>query len=174
MKPNYPAYPVVLVADDDSNAHLLLERAFQKAGARASLTHVHDGLETLKYLAGEGNYADRQSHPLPDLLLLDLKMPKMTGFDVLENIRVSPQLSKFPVVVFSASALPGDVNQAYQLGCDSFVRKPSSNSELVELAKAIVCNFFKMGCGETDEVKPLSFSEFSISQVKPTVISQSF
>jgi len=102
---------VILVADDDENDVFFLRRAFAKSGLLHTLIHVSDGQKAIEYLLGEGIYANRNSNPFPDLLLLDLKMPKTDGFDVLATLQSLPQL-ELPVVVFSTSALTVDVQAA--------------------------------------------------------------
>jgi PAS domain S-box-containing protein len=133
--------PIILSADDDENAQFLLRRAFDKAGVRASLKEARDGTDVLQYLAGEGAYRDRAQNPWPDLLLLDLKMPRITGFGVLEFIRKNPSLQTFPVVVFSSSDHAEDVRKAYELGCQSYVVKPVEFQKLVDLVRALGTEF---------------------------------
>jgi PAS domain S-box-containing protein len=135
--------PVILSADDDENAQFLLRRAFDKAGVRASLKEARDGTDVLHYLGGEGRFADRTQNPWPDLLLLDLKMPRMTGFGVLDFIRKNPNFQTFPVVVFSSSDNPDDVRKAYELGCQSYVVKPVEFQKLVDLVRAFAVEFFQ-------------------------------
>src|SRR3954468_21426389 len=135
--------PVILSADDDENAQFLLRRAFDKAGVRASLKEARDGTDVLHYLAGEGSYRDRVQNPWPDLLLLDLKMPRITGFGVLEAIRKSPDLQTFPVVVFSSSDNAEDVRKAYELRCHSYVVKPVEFQKLVDLVRALGMEFLR-------------------------------
>lgn len=137
--------PVVLSADDDDDAHLLLKRAFDKTGAKAVLKTVVDGSEVIRYLTGEGEFSDRGLFPLPDLLLLDLKMPKVNGFEVLEYIQKEPQARSFPVVVFSSSDLREDVQRAYSLGCHSYLVKPTDFKKLQRVVSAIQ-NDFLGGC----------------------------
>ncbi|MDB6025418.1 MAG: histidine kinase [Verrucomicrobiales bacterium] len=130
--------PVVLYAEDEDDARVLLTRAFLKGGVNAvELVQVNDGSEVVRYLSGEGQYADRTNFPLPHLLLLDLKMPRLSGFDVLEYLRKHPQFQTFPVVVFSFSDNEADVKKAHDLGCHFYVIKPGVFGTLVEFVKAI-------------------------------------
>ena len=133
--------PVILSADDDEDAHLLLQRAFLKAGVKARLLQVNNGQEAIDYLAGFGRFADRSTNPLPDLLLLDLKMPLVTGFGVLEFLNREPQRRHFPVLVFSSSNNPRDLETAKALGCDSYLVKPGDFKSLTELVQQIEKEF---------------------------------
>src|SRR3954464_15141329 len=92
--------PCVLHVDDDPSDTLLMEQACRKAGVSFQLRSVADGEAAIAYLSGEGIYADRERHPLPALVLLDLKMPRKTGFDVLKWIRVRSTYKPLPVVIF--------------------------------------------------------------------------
>jgi PAS domain S-box-containing protein len=135
---------VVLSADDSEDAHVLLRRAFVKAGIRAGLKHVYGGGEAISYLKGEGAFSDRGKYPLPVLLLLDLKMPGVSGFDVLEYLRGQPQKRKFPVVVFSSSENQQDVRKARELGADSYEVKPPDFKGLVELVHKLDAEFINV------------------------------
>jgi CheY-like chemotaxis protein len=126
-------YGHILVAEDDPTDAYFFERAFRRAGLPVSLHFVRDGQEVLDYLQGEGQYADRARHPLPRLLLLDLKMPRLDGFDVMEWVRKQPSLSGMLVVIFSSSEEPRDINRAYGLGANSYLVKPHSMAELTVL-----------------------------------------
>jgi CheY-like chemotaxis protein len=95
---------------------------------------VIDGQVAIDYLSGNGPYADREKHPLPCLVLLDLKMPKVSGLEVLDWIRQQPNLKKRVVVLFSASALPADLDRAYELGVNSYIEKPSTLERTLDLA----------------------------------------
>src|SRR6266481_1426805 len=110
----------VLVADDDENDVLLLRRAFQKAGLSHTIVHVKDGEEVINYLAAVGANAK----PSPNLLLLDLNMPRLDGFDVLEWLRNRPERLPVPVVVLSSSVLPKDKEKAETLGAHEYLVKP--------------------------------------------------
>jgi PAS domain S-box-containing protein len=143
------AAPVVLLADDDEDAHLLLKRAFVKAGVKASLLDLYDGSDVIKYLAGEGEYADRPKFPLPNLLLLDLKMPT-TGFEVLEFL--TDRRAEFPMqtVILSSSTHPADMERVRALGFEHYRVKPCNFEQLVELVKALEKEFL----GVSNEGRP--------------------
>jgi CheY-like chemotaxis protein len=123
----------ILVAEDDSTDAFFLQRAFNRAGIPIALHFVRDGQEAVDYLQGKGQFADRMRHPLPQLVLLDLKMPRLDGFEVLGWIRQQPDLSKLVIVIFSSSGEPRDINRAYGLGANSYIVKPHSMEELMEL-----------------------------------------
>jgi CheY-like chemotaxis protein len=123
----------ILLAEDDANDVMLIQRAFQKAGLRNVLKIVRDGDAAIKYLRGDGPYADRDQYPLPFLLLLDLKMPGTDGFEVLEWLRDESQLKRLLVVVLTSSNLQADVDRAYELGANSYLVKPVSFDEMVHL-----------------------------------------
>jgi len=123
---------IILVADDDENDVFFLRRAFAKTGLLHTIIHVSDGQKCIEYLLGEGRYADRQANPFPDLLLLDLKMPKTDGFDVLATLQTLPQVD-LPVIVLSTSALMVDIQMAKKLGARDYVVKPVDQDEMVKV-----------------------------------------
>jgi len=119
-----PEQAVILLAEDLANDVVLIRRALDKAGVKNPLLVVRDGEECLAYLRGVGKYSDRREYPLPDILLLDLKMPKMDGFEVLGAIRKEKAFSTLRVIVLTSSEEIRDVNRAYELGANSFLVKP--------------------------------------------------
>src|SRR5207245_385011 len=125
----------ILLAEDDPNDVLLIQRAFQKAGLRNALKVVADGADAIEYLSGRGNYSDRDKFPLPFLLLLDLKMPGTDGFEVLQWVRSEPDLKRLLVVVLTSSELQEDVDRAYELGANSYLVKPVEFDSMVNLIK---------------------------------------
>ena len=132
-----PNYEVILLAEDNEDHVLLTRRAFKMAGLLNPLVVVENGEEAIAYLKGEGKYANRSEYPLPTLLLLDLKMPRKNGFEVLEWMRGQPELSGMRVVVLTTSDRIHDVNRAYQLGANSFLTKPVDFRDFVQLSAAI-------------------------------------
>ena len=116
---------------------ILTRRAFKLAGLINPLFVVQDGEEAIAYLKGEGKFSNRTEYPLPTLLLLDLKMPRKNGFDVLEWLRTQPSLAALRVVVLTTSDQIHDVNRAYQLGANSFLTKPVDFRDFVQLSSAI-------------------------------------
>jgi len=132
-----PERAVILLAEDGDNDVLLIKRAFAKANILNPLYVVRDGEETIMYMNGEGKFANRDEYPLPDLLLLDLKMPGIDGFEVLRWIREQPGLSALRILVLTSSEHMRDVNQAYRLGANSFLVKPHDFNDFIELSKTI-------------------------------------
>jgi CheY-like chemotaxis protein len=127
----------ILLAEDDDNDIFFLQRAFQAAGVENPLRVVKDGQEAIEYLAASGNYTDRAQHPLPCLLILDLKMPRKTGMDVLQWKHDQPVLKTVPSIVLSSSAHRHDIERAYRLGANGFVVKPQSVDTRTALARFI-------------------------------------
>lgn len=123
----------ILLAEDDPNDVLLIQRAFAKAGLKDVVKIVRDGDQAIDYLSGRGPYADREKYPLPYLLLLDLKMPGTDGFEVLQWLRGEPDLRRLLVVVLTSSNLQADVDRAYELGANSYLVKPVEFDEMVNL-----------------------------------------
>ena len=126
---------IILLAEDREDDVLLIRKAFKKAFLTNPLYVVRDGAEAIDYLEGVGRYANRQEFPLPDLLLLDLKMPKVDGFEVLQWLRQQPGFNLLRVVVLTSSDHVNDVNRAYQLGANSFMVKPLDFENFLELSR---------------------------------------
>jgi CheY-like chemotaxis protein len=129
--------PVILIAEDSENDLLMLRRAFSQAGLLIPLQAVADGEEAIAYLKGDGEFANRAEYPLPDLLLLDLKMPRKNGFEVLEWLQGQPTLAQLRVVVLTGSDQIRDVNLAYKLGAASFLTKPLNFMEFKDTIQAM-------------------------------------
>lgn len=128
---------VILVAEDDPNDIMLLRRAFYKAGVDVPIRFVRDGQEVLDYLAGSPPFEDPVDNPVPTLLLLDLKMPRLNGFEVMEWLRKQAFLHRLPVVIFSASSEPEDRRRAYSLGAGSYVVKPQDPEQFMEVVRLL-------------------------------------
>ena len=129
---------VLLVAEDDENDALLLERALRRADSCFHMVRVADGEELVNYLEGRAPYHDRSAHPEPNVVLLDLKMPRMDGFDVLRWRRETGGGRNFPVIVFSSSTLGRDIEKAYALGANSYVVKPMRAEALDDMVQALL------------------------------------
>lgn len=130
-----PLAATVLHIDDDPNDTELLRVALRKANFPFSLQNVEDGDQAIDYLTGSGIYSNRKRYPLPTLILLDLKMPRVTGFEVLSWIRAHPALVQVPVIVLSGSALEDDIRHAYEVGATSYMVKPLGFQALVKFVK---------------------------------------
>jgi CheY-like chemotaxis protein len=126
------AKKTILVADDDSNDMFLLKRAFLKAGIDVHMEFVTDGEQAIHYLKV---HERDQEAPIPELLLLDLKMPRVNGFEVLDWIRHQPVLKRLLIIVLTSSEEPHDINRAYDLGANSYLVKPCSIETLTGIAK---------------------------------------
>ena len=127
----------ILLVDDDPNDVFLLQRAFDKARLTHTIQAVSDGEQAVDYLAGRGRFADRERHPVPVLVLLDLKVPRVSGAEVLEWLRQQPMLKRLPVVVMTSAAEAGEINAAYDRGANSYLVKPLGFERLLELVKAM-------------------------------------
>jgi CheY-like chemotaxis protein len=115
----------VLLVEDDLNDIFLVKRAFKMVRMHNPLQVVTDGQEAVNYLKGEGKYSDRNAYPLPQLMVMDIKMPRRTGFEVLEWVKSgSGSLRRIPVVIVSSSENPADINRAYELGANAYMVKP--------------------------------------------------
>ena len=128
---------MILVAEDDPTDAFFLQRAFAKTGTPVGLKFVRDGQEAIDYLRGESPFGDRAANPMPQLLLLDLKMPRLNGFEVLHWLKTQPGLKRLLVIVFSSSAETGDINRAYDLGANSYLVKPHATEQLLELVNRV-------------------------------------
>jgi CheY-like chemotaxis protein len=111
--------------------------AFKKAGIANPLQVARDGEEAVVYLSGEGEFADRERFPLPVVVLLDLKMPRRSGFSVLKWMREREELKYLPVVVLTASDQAADIRMAYELGANSYLLKPVNFDALYEMVKTL-------------------------------------
>jgi len=120
---------------------MFLERAFRKAGLGCGLRTVVNGQEAKDYLSGRGGYANRDEHPIPVLVLLDLKMPLLSGFEVLEWMRGHPGLTSLPVVVFTSSPRQEDKARAKELGADEYIEKPSQVAKFGDVVQRLRVNW---------------------------------
>ena len=140
----------ILLVEDDSNDVLLIRRAFAKAAISNPVHTVEDGDAAVAYLAGEGTYADRGDHPLPGVVLLDLKLPRRSGLEVLAWVRQVPGLRRLPIVVLTSSRESSDVNRAYDLGANSYLVKPVAFDTLTDLVR--ILQGYWVGWNEKPEI----------------------
>ena len=134
---------VILIVEDREDDILLIRRAFDRASVPNPIQIVRDGEEAIAYLIGEGKYSNRDEYPLPVLVLLDLKLPRKDGFEVLSWLRCQPGISSLPVVVLTSSNQIRDVNRAYQLGANSFFVKELDFQGTVDLSKLLKTYWLK-------------------------------
>lgn len=126
----------LLWIEDDQNDILLVGRAMVKVGMQPSAI-IRDGEEAILYLSGQGNYIDRNRHPLPSLILLDLKLPKRSGLEVLRWLREQPILRRIPTIVFTSSTETDDINRAYELGANAYLVKPVDMEGLISTLRRV-------------------------------------
>ena len=127
----------LLLVEDDSNDVFLIKRAFKRANFKVPVSVVSDGDAAIGYLQGTEGYGDRTQHPVPSLILLDLKLPRRSGLEVLEWIRKQPGLRRIPVIVLTSSQEAADVDQAYEVGVNSYLVKPVTFDALADMAQSI-------------------------------------
>jgi len=126
----------ILLVDDDENDVLLTRMAFEKNNIHNPVQWAKDGEEAVAYLNGTGDYSNRQLHPFPELLILDLKMPRMTGLELLTWIRDHPKYKVIPTIIMTSSKLEDDIKKAYSLGANTYMIKPPSLDQLAKMVKA--------------------------------------
>jgi CheY-like chemotaxis protein len=127
-------YTILLVEDDENDA-MLMRMAFEKNNILNPVQWVRDGLEAVDYLNGAGQYADRAKYPFPEVLLLDLKMPRMTGMELLAWIAEHPDFRIIPTIIMTSSKQELDIEKAYNLGANTYMTKPCSFDELAQMVK---------------------------------------
>jgi CheY-like chemotaxis protein len=124
---------IVLMADDDEDDCLLVQSAFREAGIAHDLRFVGDGQELLDYLCNEGDFSDHEKYPRPDLILLDLNMPRIDGRKALAKIKSNPQLRDIPVLILTTSRNERDIALSKQAGASSFLAKPEIFDDLTDM-----------------------------------------
>jgi CheY-like chemotaxis protein len=127
----------ILIVDDDDDDCLLVREAFEESRPDSQLNFVHDGEQMMAYLLHQPPFEDSVRHPTPDLILLDLNMPRMDGREALLAIKNHAQLRRIPVIVLTTSSDTGDVAQSYDNGVNSFITKPASYNELIEFVRQL-------------------------------------
>jgi CheY-like chemotaxis protein len=139
--------PAILLVDDNPHDVVLLRLAFRRVGIIDPIKLVKNGAEAVRYLKGEDVYGDRHVYPAPTLMLLDLKMPQTSGFDVLCWVRSQPAFAHLVVIVMTGSKQTDDVQRAYQLGANSYLVKPTRFSDLVRMTQALK-SYYALGGDE--------------------------
>jgi CheY-like chemotaxis protein len=128
----------ILLVEDDPNDVRLFQAALVANRVRNPVWAVEDGQQAIDYLRGEGVYADRKRYHLPEFIVTDLKMPRVSGLEFIQWLRTASSSPMLPVVVLSASNLEADVRAAYRLGANGYVRKPSTFDELQRIVATLV------------------------------------
>ena len=142
----------ILLVEDDGNDVLLFEHAVRKANLTNPIYVVNDGEQAIDYLHGRDKFADRQKFPLPLLVLLDLKLPRKSGLEVLGWLREqNSSLNRLPVVIFTSSRQSSDINRAYELGANSYLVKPADFDKLSNIVKTLDSYWFLLN--ESPEVR---------------------
>ena len=131
------AQTIILLVEDDEAHAILISRIIEKTGVANKIYRVGDGEEALDYIFHRGNYAAKESSPRPDLVLLDLRLPKLDGHEVLIAIKQSEKLKSIPVVVLSTSENESDISKAYRNQANSYLVKPMGFGEFSELIREL-------------------------------------
>lgn len=137
-------WPTVLHVEDNLGDKELFQHASQSAELKWNLVWLEDGQTAIDYLCGATPYSEREKFPLPALVLLDLKMPRKNGFEVLHWLRQAPEFKALPVVIFTASNSNKDIRHAFQLGANSVVVKPTAYRDLQDYAKVLHHYWFRV------------------------------
>jgi len=127
---------LILLVEDNEDDVFIMQNAVKRAGIPGPLFVVDDGQKALDYLEGRGQFANRRQYPVPQLILLDLKLPQLHGFDVLKAIRSNAALPPLLVVVLTSSDQDSDIERAYRVGANSYLVKPSTPEKLDGMIKA--------------------------------------
>ena len=125
----------ILLVEDDPNDVFFVQDAIEKSARGHKLYAVKDGDEAIAYLQGRGAYANREAYPVPNIILTDLKMPEMDGFEFLQWLKEHPECGMIPAIVFSSSRQDADVRKAHRLGANAYIMKPTSLAELVDVLR---------------------------------------
>ncbi len=144
----------ILLVEDNPTDVLLVQRAFAKANIANPLQIARDGDAAVDYLSGAGAYGERNRHPLPALVLLDLKLPRRSGSEVLEWLRAQPSLRRIPVVVLTSSSQRQDVDRAYDLGANSYLVKPVDFNDLQRMLRDVNAYWIVLNTGPTLLTRP--------------------
>ena len=128
---------VILLVEDNPRDEALTRRALKKSNIVNEVIVAHDGVEALDYFCGQGTFAGRDTTVMPQLILLDLKLPKVDGLEVLRKIRADDRTRRLPVVIFTSSSEEEDMIKSYDLGANSYVRKPVAFEQFLEATQQL-------------------------------------
>ena len=143
-----PDNAIILLAEDSEDDAFLCQRALKGVALNHNCIHVQDGAQCIKYLEGVEPYADRKKFPLPNLLLLDLKMPILSGFDVLRWLHDHPQFKELPVIILTGSEWAEDREAAFKHGASDFHSKPMNSDDMLKIMQAIGARWLKPSTNE--------------------------
>lgn len=135
---------VILMADDDDDDFLLTQKALKQSKLLNTLIRVKDGEELLDYLLGRNDFTDRSAYERPGVILLDLNMPRMDGREALKQIKSNDDLNDIPVVVFTTSKAEEDIYKSYKLGVNSFITKPVTFDNLIQVMQTLGKYWFEI------------------------------
>lgn len=135
---------IILLVEDNPDDAELIQYAFEKASIQNPLIIVTDGDAAVEYIGRTGTYTDQTVHPVPELILLDLKLPRRSGLEVLSFIRKQKQTMHTPVVVLTSSGEDEDIRRSYELGANSFLVKPIGRDALIEMARTLKAYWIKL------------------------------
>lgn len=134
----------ILLADDDAEDRMLLVSALKEARLKNTIQEVSNGEELMDYLRNEGKYSNRETYPLPGIILLDLNMPKKDGREALHEIKLDERLKGIPVIVMTTSKVEEDILKSYDLGVNSFITKPVNFKDMVDTVKTLSHYWFEI------------------------------
>jgi CheY-like chemotaxis protein len=134
----------ILMADDDADDCLLVQDALRESGQAHLLRIVRDGQQLLDYLRQRGEYLDNEDTPRPNLILLDLKMPRLDGREALSELKADPRLRSIPIVVLTTSTARDDISFCYRMGVNSYLTKPATYRGLVDLLGTVCKYWFEL------------------------------
>jgi CheY-like chemotaxis protein len=123
---------ILLVEDNEADIKLTLI-AFESGNFPNRIHVVQDGEEALNYIYGRGNFEDREKYPVPDIILLDINLPKFNGFTVLKQLKNDPEFHKIPVIILTSSSYENDIASSYNFGATSYIQKPVDFEEFYEI-----------------------------------------
>jgi CheY-like chemotaxis protein len=144
--------PILLIEDNPDDV-LLTQRALKRCNVVNEIIVARDGVEALEYLKGEGVYEGRDVSKLPEVILLDLKMPRMGGVEFLKNIRNDPVLKLLPIVILTTSSQESDIIESYDLGANSYIQKPVDFDHFVEAIKQLGLYWLLLNISPTRSIK---------------------
>ena len=127
----------ILIVEDEPGHRLLIRKNLENHGVKNAVAEVEDGQEALDYVYGEGKYSDRETYPAPDLILLDVKMPKVDGFEVLQRLKSDPNTKHIPVVMLTSSSRDEEIARGYEYGANAYITKPVDFAEFSEKLRNI-------------------------------------